>query len=130
MLIGLRIAAALAGDVDQLAGLFAPNIEWRGVTTGHLWWRRSPVCRGAAEAEATLRRWLQSVDATGGRVDAGVVAAGGDRVIVELQWFADASASSFRVYEVVTFKGTEIVDMQDCSSREDAFDVAGLAAGG
>ena len=34
--------AAVGGDVEPLAALFAADLEWRGVTTGHLWWRRTP----------------------------------------------------------------------------------------
>ncbi|HVE46753.1 MAG TPA: hypothetical protein VNA57_08415 [Acidimicrobiales bacterium] len=34
--------AALAGDVEPLVALFAPDLEWRGVTRGRLWWRRTP----------------------------------------------------------------------------------------
>lgn len=34
--------AAIAGDVDQLVTMFAPSMEWRGATRGHLWWRRTP----------------------------------------------------------------------------------------
>jgi ketosteroid isomerase-like protein len=34
--------AAVAGDLDPLVGLFAPDLEWRGPSYGHLWWRRAP----------------------------------------------------------------------------------------
>jgi ketosteroid isomerase-like protein len=34
--------AAIAGDVDPLVALLAPDLEWRGVERGHLWWRSAP----------------------------------------------------------------------------------------
>lgn len=40
----LRAAAAALneGDPEPLASLFAENAEWRGVSRGHLWWKRTP----------------------------------------------------------------------------------------
>jgi ketosteroid isomerase-like protein len=34
--------AAVAGDVEPLVSLFDSSLEWRGVSFGHLWWRRTP----------------------------------------------------------------------------------------
>ena len=34
--------AAIAGDLDPLVSLLAPDLEWRGVGRGHLWWRSAP----------------------------------------------------------------------------------------
>lgn len=34
--------SAVAGDIDPLVALFAGDLEWRGVTRGHLWRRRTP----------------------------------------------------------------------------------------
>ena len=34
--------AAVGGDVEPLVTLFDDTLEWRGVTTGRLWWRRTP----------------------------------------------------------------------------------------
>ena len=43
---GVKVQAALdaatGGDVDPLVSMFAPDLEWRGTTRGHLWWRRTP----------------------------------------------------------------------------------------
>lgn len=33
--------AAIAGDVE-LVTLLAPDLEWRGVQKGRLWWRHTP----------------------------------------------------------------------------------------
>jgi ketosteroid isomerase-like protein len=35
--------AAAAGDIDPLVGLLDPEIEWRGMERGHLWWRKAPA---------------------------------------------------------------------------------------
>ena len=34
--------AAIAGDVEPLVRLLAPDLEWRGVERGFLWWRHAP----------------------------------------------------------------------------------------
>jgi len=34
--------AANDGDVGELAELFDPDTVWRGVESGHLWWRSAP----------------------------------------------------------------------------------------
>jgi ketosteroid isomerase-like protein len=35
--------AAVAGDVDPLVALFAPDLDWSGVEKGRLWWKRAPA---------------------------------------------------------------------------------------
>jgi hypothetical protein len=30
------------GDPAPFASLFAPRAEWRGVSSGHLWWKHTP----------------------------------------------------------------------------------------
>ncbi len=34
--------AAVRGDVSDLVSLLHPDVEWRGTSRGHLWWRRTP----------------------------------------------------------------------------------------
>jgi ketosteroid isomerase-like protein len=40
----LRTAAEALGrgDAAPFASLFADDAEWRGVSGGHLWWKRTP----------------------------------------------------------------------------------------
>jgi ketosteroid isomerase-like protein len=40
----LRAAAEALGrgDPEPFASLFALDAEWRGVSAGHLWWKRTP----------------------------------------------------------------------------------------
>ena len=35
--------AAIGGDLDPLVGLFDPELEWRGLEHGRLWWKRAPA---------------------------------------------------------------------------------------
>jgi ketosteroid isomerase-like protein len=45
-LIGrLRVAAEAFddGDPEPLVALLHPDLEWRGVGRGHLWWKRTPT---------------------------------------------------------------------------------------
>jgi ketosteroid isomerase-like protein len=44
MIEQLRLAAdALGrGDPEPFVSLFAEGAEWRGVSRGHLWWKRTP----------------------------------------------------------------------------------------
>jgi ketosteroid isomerase-like protein len=30
------------GDPDPFVSLMADDAEWRGVSSGHLWWKRTP----------------------------------------------------------------------------------------
>ena len=34
--------AATRGDLEPLVSMFAQDLEWRGPTRGHLWWRKTP----------------------------------------------------------------------------------------
>lgn len=45
MIDQLRAAAdALTrGDPEPFASLFADDAEWRGVPSGHLWWKTTPA---------------------------------------------------------------------------------------
>jgi hypothetical protein len=31
------------GDVEPLVALFDPSLEWRGETSGRLWWSHTPA---------------------------------------------------------------------------------------
>jgi ketosteroid isomerase-like protein len=44
MIEQLRAAAgALSqGDPEPFASLFAEDAEWRGISSGHLWWKQTP----------------------------------------------------------------------------------------
>ena len=44
MIDQLRAAAEALnrGDPDPLASLFAEDAEWRGISHGILWWKRTP----------------------------------------------------------------------------------------
>jgi hypothetical protein len=40
--IAAAYGAAVSGNVEPLASMLDPALEWRGVSRGHLWWRRTP----------------------------------------------------------------------------------------
>jgi hypothetical protein len=40
--VGAAYGAAASGNVEPLVSLLDPAVEWRGVTRGRLWWRRTP----------------------------------------------------------------------------------------
>lgn len=40
--VGAAYGAAVSGNVEPLVSLLDPAVEWRGVTRGLLWWRRTP----------------------------------------------------------------------------------------
>jgi ketosteroid isomerase-like protein len=44
MIDRLRAAADALnqGDPGPFAALIAPDAEWRGVSSGHLWWKHTP----------------------------------------------------------------------------------------
>lgn len=44
MIEKLRAAAEALnrGDPAPFASLFADDAEWRGISRGHLWWKRTP----------------------------------------------------------------------------------------
>lgn len=40
--IQAALDAAVAGDLEPLVSMLDPDLEWRGVTRGRLWWRHTP----------------------------------------------------------------------------------------
>ena len=36
------VDALNSGDVEPFVGLLDENSEWRGITSGHLWWKHAP----------------------------------------------------------------------------------------
>jgi hypothetical protein len=41
--IQVALDAATAGELDSLVALFDPDLDWRGIQRGHLWWRHAPA---------------------------------------------------------------------------------------
>jgi hypothetical protein len=41
--IQAALDAAVGGDLDPLVELFDPDLDWRGIERGRLWWRRAPA---------------------------------------------------------------------------------------
>jgi ketosteroid isomerase-like protein len=36
------VEALNRGDVEPFVSLMAPEMEWRGIPYGHLWWKHTP----------------------------------------------------------------------------------------
>jgi hypothetical protein len=34
---------AVAGDLEPIVSLLHPDLDWRGLERGHLWWRKAPA---------------------------------------------------------------------------------------
>jgi len=41
--IQAALDAATSGELDPLVELFDPDLDWRGIQRGHLWWRHAPA---------------------------------------------------------------------------------------
>jgi ketosteroid isomerase-like protein len=110
------------GDVEPLVALLDPDVDWRGRTRGHLWWRHAPSCHGPEEARANFERQLKKASLRSGY--AGVtldeIRESGDRIMLGATWNTEDGAVAGRFFQVVTMRGGKIVDIQGCQSRRDA----------
>jgi ketosteroid isomerase-like protein len=116
----LRLAtqALNKSDPEPFASLFAEDAEWRGVSHGHLWWKRTPSCRGPDEAREVLtlqikkRGWPVELQPEFTMI-------GDDKIIGSTQGTGSDGRRHER-YQVLTIRNGKIVDMQGCRSRRDA----------
>jgi ketosteroid isomerase-like protein len=118
------LAALNRGDVDPVAALLDPDVDWRGPARGHLWWRHIPRCHGVGEARENLKLLVGKGSARPGarsfeleRVDQV-----GDRVVVGGRWtMADGSTEEAgRFFQVLSVRDGRIADIQGCRSRREA----------
>jgi ketosteroid isomerase-like protein len=118
------LAALNRGDVEPVAALLDPDVDWRGPPRGHLWWRRVPRCHGVAEARQNLRLQVAKGSA---RPDVRSfelehIVQVGDRVVVGGRWtMADGSTEEAgRFFQVLSVREGRIADIQGCRSRREA----------
>ena len=38
----LALHTAAGGDLEPLVALYDPELDWRGLERGHLWWKAAP----------------------------------------------------------------------------------------
>lgn len=121
--------AAVAGDLGPLVSPFAPDLEWRGTTRGHLWWRRTPSWQRPEEARSVLEHRVEQIrDAIVVDPHAQVIAATQASVAVELRWGDSTSSTPSHVFHVLRLRDNKVVDMQDHKSRKAALKAVGEAA--
>jgi ketosteroid isomerase-like protein len=106
------------GDPGPYASLFAEDSEWRGVSHGMLWWKRTPACHGPTEARETMELQLRK------RGDAPIVVDPrfeqiGDRIVGSAQWLGTDGRRVER-FQVLTIRDGKIVDVQGCRTRREA----------
>jgi len=129
MIDRLRAAAEALneGDVEPFVALMAEDSEWRGVTSGHLWWKQTAACHGPDEAREVLRVQFAKRRALGARIQPEFTQIG-DRIIGSTRWTTPDGRDEER-FQVLTVRDGKIVDMQGCGSRREAERFAGTPAG-
>lgn len=117
----LRVAAEALnrGDPEPFASLIADESEWRGVPTGHLWWKHTPACHGPVEALEVLTHQIRKTADIRLDVRPEFVRVGDDKIIGSTEWMGTNGRRTVR-YQVLTIRDGKIVDMQGCSTRRQA----------
>jgi ketosteroid isomerase-like protein len=129
MIDRLRTAAEALnqGDVEPFVALIADDSEWRGVTSGHLWWKQTAACHGPAEARQALLVQFSKRRALGAAIQPEFTQIG-DRIIGSTRWTTPDGRAEER-FQVLTIRDGQIVDIQGCESRRDAERFAKSARG-
>lgn len=125
MIDQLRAAADALndGNPEPFVALMAEDSEWRGVSHGHLWWKKTPACHGPGEALQVMQHQIKTRAENRLRVRPQFVRVGENKVIGSSEWMGADGRRQVR-YQVLTFRDGRIVDMQGCSSRRQAERVA------
>jgi ketosteroid isomerase-like protein len=107
------------GDPKPFTSLLADDWEWRGLTSGHLWWKQTPVCHGPAEALEVMKVGIAKRAQLGLSIEPLFEQVDENTVIGWSEWVGDDGRRQTR-YQVLRFRDGKIVDMQGCASRADA----------
>jgi len=121
MIDRLRAAADALnrGDPEPLASLFADDSEWRGISHGFLWWKRTPTWHGPNEAREVLKFRLEKRGERRIEVQPEFTQVGDNKIIGSTHW-PDTDGTRRERYQVLTLRDGKIVDMQGCASRREA----------
>jgi SnoaL-like domain len=121
MIEDLRTAADALneGNPEPFAALMAEDSEWRGVSSGHLWWKQTPACHGPNEARETMEFQIPKRADNRLQVRPEFTLVGDDKIIGSSEWIGTDGRRQVR-YQVLTFRGDKIVDMQGCRSLREA----------
>ena len=112
------------GNPEPFAALMADNSEWRGVSSGHLWWKRTPACHGPAEAREVMEFQIRKRPDNRRQVRPEFKQVGDDKIIGSTEWMGTDGRRQVR-YQVLTIRDDKIVDMQGCRSLREAKRFAG-----
>ena len=121
MIEELRTAADALneGNPEPFAALMAEESEWRGVSSGHLWWKRTPACHGSTEARDVMEFQIRKRADNRLEVRPAFMQVGDDKIIGSTEWMGTDGRRKVR-YQVLTFRDDKIVDMQGCRSLREA----------
>jgi ketosteroid isomerase-like protein len=113
------------GDVEPLVAMLDEDVDWRGPTSGHLWWRHTPSCHGPKEARANFERRLKQASLRPGYAGLELedVQESGDRVMLGSRWRTEEGQppeDAERFFQVVTMRDGKIVDIKGCKSHKEA----------
>jgi len=88
MIDQLRAAAEALnqGDPEPFASLIGDANEWRGVSHGQLWWKRTPACHGADEAREVLKFQIEKRGDRLIEIKPEFTQVGDDKIIGSTQW--------------------------------------------
>ena len=112
------------GGPEPFTALLADDSEWRGVSSGHLWWKHTPACHGPNEALEVMRQQIKKRGDHRLQVRPEFTLVGDDKIIGSSEWMGTDGRRQVR-YQVLTLRDGKIVDMQGCGSRREAERFAG-----
>jgi len=120
MIDRLRAAAEALNqsDPEPFASLIADENEWRGVSHGHLWWKRTPACHGPDEAREVLKFQIEKRGERRIEMQPEFTQVG-EKIIGSTRWLG-ADGRHHERFQVLTLRDGKIVDMQVCASRREA----------
>jgi ketosteroid isomerase-like protein len=107
------------GNPEPFAALMANDSEWRGVSSGHLWWKQTPACHGPEEARDVMDFQIRKRADNRLQVRPEFMQVGDDKIIGSSEWIGTDGRRQVR-YQVLTIRDDKIVDMQGCRSLREA----------
>ena len=107
------------GDPEPFVALMAVDLEWRGVSHGHLWWKHTPACQGPDQALEVMKHQIRKRADNRLRVRPEYTQVGEDTIIGSTEWMGTDGRRRVR-YQVLTLRDGRIVDLQGCATRREA----------
>jgi ketosteroid isomerase-like protein len=109
--------AALRGDLDAIAELLDPDVQWHG---------GDPSARGACHSRGEAIAFMRQSDVIrGGRFELVDVVGAGDKVVVVIRPPSTADQPAAPVANVTTFREGKVVEMVHYANAADALAAVG-----